>query len=100
MSMSSGYGPPADQQAMISLIRTAVDRNGHFTPRRSAPFTNEEPSGSRPVRDQVAIATKFASPRDRRRRGLTAVRATKQSVERARAVPVVDLLTSTASNGC
>jgi aryl-alcohol dehydrogenase-like predicted oxidoreductase len=30
MSMSSGYGPPADKQEMISLIRTAVDRGVTF----------------------------------------------------------------------
>ncbi len=26
MGMSSGYGPPADKQEMIDLIRVAVDR--------------------------------------------------------------------------
>src|SRR5881296_953600 len=63
MSMSSGYGPPADKQEMISLIRTAVDRGVSFfdTAQVYGPFTNEELVGEalEPIRDQVAIATKF-----------------------------------------
>jgi aryl-alcohol dehydrogenase-like predicted oxidoreductase len=63
MSMSSGYGPPADQRAMISLIRAAVDRGVTFfdTAQVYGPFTNEELVGEAlaPVREQVVIATKF-----------------------------------------
>ena len=63
MSMSSGYGPPADKQAMITLIRTAVERGVTFfdTAQVYGPFTNEELVGEalEPVRDQVVIATKF-----------------------------------------
>src|SRR5436190_19558559 len=63
MSMSSGYGPPADTQQMIALIRSAVDRGVTFfdTAETYGPFTNEELVGEAlaPVRDQVAIATKF-----------------------------------------
>ncbi len=63
MSMSSGYGPPADKQEMISLIRTAVERGVTFfdTAEAYGPFTNEELVGEAlaPVRDQVVIATKF-----------------------------------------
>ena len=63
MSMSSGYGPPADKQQMITLIRTAVDRGVTFfdTAQVYGPFTNEELVGEalQPVRDQVVIATKF-----------------------------------------
>jgi aryl-alcohol dehydrogenase-like predicted oxidoreductase len=63
MSMSSGYGPPADEQEMITLIRTAVDRGVTFfdTAQVYGPFTNEELVGEalEPVRDQVVIATKF-----------------------------------------
>ena len=61
--MSSGYGPPADKQEMISLIRTAVERGVTFfdTAQVYGPFTNEELVGEAlaPVRDQVVIATKF-----------------------------------------
>jgi aryl-alcohol dehydrogenase-like predicted oxidoreductase len=63
MSMSSGYGPPADKDAMISLIRAAVDLGVTFfdTAQVYGPFTNEELVGEalEPVRDRVAIATKF-----------------------------------------
>jgi aryl-alcohol dehydrogenase-like predicted oxidoreductase len=63
MSMSFGYGPPADKQEMISLIRFAFERGVTFfdTAEAYGPFTNEELLGDAlaPVRDQVVIATKF-----------------------------------------
>src|SRR5438094_3240194 len=63
MGMSFGYGPPADKQEMISLIRTAVERGITFfdTAEVYGPFTNEELVGEAlaPVRRQVVIATKF-----------------------------------------
>src|SRR6185503_1221803 len=63
MGMSVSYGPPADKQKMISLIRTAVERGITLfdTAEAYGPFTNEELLGEAlaPVRDQVAIATKF-----------------------------------------
>src|SRR3989442_9985451 len=63
MGMSFGYGPPADKQEMISLIRTAVERGITFfdTAEVYGPFTNEELVGEAlgPFRDQVVIATKF-----------------------------------------
>ncbi len=63
MGMSHGYGPPADRQAMIELIRAAVDRGVTFfdTAQVYGPFTNEELVGEalEPVRDQVVFATKF-----------------------------------------
>jgi aryl-alcohol dehydrogenase-like predicted oxidoreductase len=63
MGMSFGYGPAADKQEMISLIRTAVERGITLfdTAEVYGPFTNEELVGEAlaPVRDQVVIATKF-----------------------------------------
>src|SRR6266576_3032290 len=63
MSMSFGYGPPADKEEMIALIRTAVGRGVTLfdTAEAYGPFTNEELVGEAlaPVRDQVVIATKF-----------------------------------------
>jgi aryl-alcohol dehydrogenase-like predicted oxidoreductase len=63
MGMSVSYGPPPDKQEMISLIRTAVERGITLfdTAEGYGPFTNEELVGEAltPVRDQVAIATKF-----------------------------------------
>lgn len=63
MGMSSGYGPPADKNQMISLIRSAVEHGVTFfdTAEVYGPFTNEELVGEAlgPVRGQVVIATKF-----------------------------------------
>ena len=63
MGMSQSYGPAADKQEMIALIRAAVERGVTFfdTAEVYGPFTNEELVGEAlaPVRDQVVIATKF-----------------------------------------
>jgi aryl-alcohol dehydrogenase-like predicted oxidoreductase len=63
MGMSFGYGPPGDEQEMISVIRAAVARGVTFfdTAEIYGPFTNEELVGKAlaPFRAQVAIATKF-----------------------------------------
>jgi pyridoxine 4-dehydrogenase len=63
MGMSFGYGPPMDKKDGIALIRAAVDLGVTFfdTAEVYGPFTNEELVGEAlaPVRDQVAIATKF-----------------------------------------
>jgi aryl-alcohol dehydrogenase-like predicted oxidoreductase len=63
MGMSFGYGPAANKQEMISLIRTAVDRGVTFfdTAEVYGPFINEDLVGEAlaPVRKQVVIATKF-----------------------------------------
>jgi aryl-alcohol dehydrogenase-like predicted oxidoreductase len=63
MGMSYGYGPAADEQEMISLIRSAVERGMTFfdTAEAYGPFTNEELVGEAlaPFRDHVVIASKF-----------------------------------------
>ncbi len=63
MGMSQSYGLPPDKQAMISLIRTALERGVTFfdTAEIYGPNTNEELVGEAlvPVRAQVVIATKF-----------------------------------------
>ena len=64
MGMSQSYGPnPGDQQAMISVLREAVDLGVTFfdTAEVYGPYANEELVGEalQPVRDQVVIATKF-----------------------------------------
>ena len=63
MGMSFGYGPPADQQEMISLMRSAVERGVTLfdTAEVYGPFTNEELVGEAlaPIRGEVVIATKF-----------------------------------------
>jgi aryl-alcohol dehydrogenase-like predicted oxidoreductase len=63
MGLSYGYGPAADKQEAITLIRTAVARGITFfdTAEAYGPFTNEELVGEAlaPFRGQVVIATKF-----------------------------------------
>jgi aryl-alcohol dehydrogenase-like predicted oxidoreductase len=63
MGLSFGFGPAVDKQQGMSLIRAAVDRGVTFfdTAEVYGPFTNEELVGEAlaPVRDKVAIATKF-----------------------------------------
>ena len=74
MGMSWSYGPAKDKQAMISLLRAAVERGVTFfdTAEVYGPLTNEELVGEAlaPFRDQVVIATKFGwapSPGDKER---------------------------------
>src|SRR2546429_1168332 len=68
MGMGRSTGLPPDKQAMISLIRTAVERGVTFfdTAEIYGPYTNEELVGEAlaPVRAQVVIATKFGVGRD------------------------------------
>ena len=63
MSMSTGYGPPADKHEMIRLLRAAHGLGvTHFdTAEAYGPFANEELVGEalQPIRGQVTIATKF-----------------------------------------
>jgi aryl-alcohol dehydrogenase-like predicted oxidoreductase len=63
MGMSFSYGPAADRQEMISVLRSAVERGVTFfdTAEVYGPFTNEELVGEAlsPFRGQVVIATKF-----------------------------------------
>jgi aryl-alcohol dehydrogenase-like predicted oxidoreductase len=74
MGMSWSYGPPKDEQAMITLFRAAVERGVTFfdTAEVYGPLTNEELVGEAlaPFRGQVVIATKFGwapGPGDRER---------------------------------
>jgi len=63
MGMSQSYGTPPDKQAMIGLIRTAVERGITFfdTAEVYGATKNEELVGEalEPLRRQVVIATKF-----------------------------------------
>ena len=63
MGMTSAYGPPADRQDMIALLRAAVERGVTFfdTAEAYGPFANEELVGEAlaPLRERVVIATKF-----------------------------------------
>ncbi len=63
MGMSQSYGVPGERNAMIALVRQAVERGVTLfdTARIYGPFVNEELVGEalQPVRDRVVIATKF-----------------------------------------
>lgn len=63
MGLTFGYGPAAEKQAAMGLIRSAFERGVTFfdTAEAYGPFTNEELLGEAlaPMRDQVVIATKF-----------------------------------------
>src|SRR5580700_9455014 len=63
MSISANYGPAADRDQGIRVIRTAHELGVTFfdTAEVYGPFTNEDLVGEAlaPVRDKVVIATKF-----------------------------------------
>jgi aryl-alcohol dehydrogenase-like predicted oxidoreductase len=102
MGMSFGYGPAADKQDMIKLIRGAVERGVTFfdTAEAYGPHTNEELVGEAlaPVREQVVIATKFGFDfdSDGQQRGLNSrpehiKEVVESSLERLK-VDTIDLL--------
>jgi aryl-alcohol dehydrogenase-like predicted oxidoreductase len=63
MSISANYGPPADRNQGIKVIRAAFEKGVTFfdTAEVYGPFTNEELVGEAlaPFRDKVVIASKF-----------------------------------------
>src|SRR5437870_3270501 len=63
MGISQSYGRPSSREDGVAIIRSAVDRGVTFfdTAEVYGPYTNEDLVGEalEPVRDQVAIATKF-----------------------------------------
>lgn len=63
MGLSFAYGPAAERQDAIKLIRAAYERGVTFfdTAESYGPYTNEELLGEAlaPFRDKVVIATKF-----------------------------------------
>src|ERR1700693_5610550 len=63
MSISANYGPAADRNQGIDVIRAAHDKGVTFfdTAEVYGPYANEELVGEAlaPIRDKVAIATKF-----------------------------------------
>lgn len=68
MTMTGGYGGSPNRDAMIALLRDAVDRGVTLfdTAETYGPHRNEElvGEGLAPVRDRVTIATKFANAID------------------------------------
>jgi aryl-alcohol dehydrogenase-like predicted oxidoreductase len=102
MGMTTAYPPFPEKEAMVSLIRAAVDRGVTFfdTAQLYGPFTNEELVGEalEPVRDQVVIATKFGfdlegaiGPGEINSRRETIIRSVDESLKRLR-TDRIDLL--------
>ena len=102
MGMSQSYGPnPGDRQAMIALIRDAVELGVTFfdTAEVYGPHANEELVGEAlaPVRERVVIATKFGwRIEDGRSVGLDSspqrIRAAVDGSLRRLGIEVIDLL--------
>ena len=69
MGMSANYGPPADKQEMVALIRAAVERGVTLfdTAEVYGTYVNEELVGEAlaPFKGQVVIATKFGFDLDK-----------------------------------
>ena len=101
MGMSFGYGPAADKNEMIKVIRSAVEQGVTFfdTAEVYGPFTNEELVGEalEPFKGRVAIATKFGfNIKDGKQAGLDSrpehiKEVAEASLKRLR-VDVIDLL--------
>ncbi|MGC3971148.1 MAG: aldo/keto reductase [Pirellulales bacterium] len=89
MGLSFGYGPAADRDDAIALLRGAVERGVTFfdTAEAYGPFANEDLLGEAlaPVRDQVVIATKFGF------KGGTAMNGLDSRPENIRAVAEASL---------
>jgi aryl-alcohol dehydrogenase-like predicted oxidoreductase len=86
MGMSFGLGPAADEGAMITLIRAAVDRGVTFfdTAQVYGPYTNEALVGKalEPLRDRVVIATKFGFNFDENGKQLPGLDSRPDSIRR------------------
>ena len=100
MGLSFGYGPPLDRQEAIALLRLAADRGITFfdTAEAYGPFTNEELVGEAlaPVRDRVAVATKFGFAEGVAAKGLDSrperIRAVADAALRRLGTDRIDLL--------
>jgi aryl-alcohol dehydrogenase-like predicted oxidoreductase len=102
MGMSFGYGPAADKDEMIALIRSAVEQGVTFfdTAEVYGPFANEELVGDalEPFKGEVVIATKFGFKIDRQQMKHVGVdsspenirKVAEESLKRLR-VEVIDL---------
>jgi aryl-alcohol dehydrogenase-like predicted oxidoreductase len=104
MGMTSAYGPAADKQEMIALIRGVVDQGVTFfdTAEAYGPSANEKLVGEAlaPFRDKVVIATKFGFDIDpktgERRSGVNSrpehIRTVAEASLKRLGIEVIDLL--------
>jgi aryl-alcohol dehydrogenase-like predicted oxidoreductase len=87
MGLSFGFGPAVDKQSAIALIRAAFEKGVTFfdTAEVYGPYTNEEVVGEalEPMRQEVAIATKFGFKNAKGSEGLDSRPETIRSVAEA-----------------
>jgi aryl-alcohol dehydrogenase-like predicted oxidoreductase len=100
MGLSFGYGPAAEKEQAIKLIRAAYEGGVTFfdTAEAYGPFLNEELLGEalEPFRDKVVIATKFGFPGGMTGKGLDSrpenIRAVTEAALKRLRTDVIDLL--------
>jgi pyridoxine 4-dehydrogenase len=100
MGLSFGYGPAAEKESAIKLIRAAYDGGITFfdTAEAYGPFLNEELLGEAlaPFRDKVVIATKFGFPGGLTGKGLDStprnIRSVTEAALKRLRTDVIDLL--------
>jgi aryl-alcohol dehydrogenase-like predicted oxidoreductase len=100
MGLSFGYGPAAEKEQAIKLIRAAYEGGVTFfdTAEAYGPFLNEELLGEAlaPFRDKVVIATKFGFPGGLTGKGLDSrpenIRAMTEAALKRLRTDVIDLL--------
>lgn len=100
MGLSFGYGPEANKEDAIRLIRRAYDLGVTFfdTAEAYGPYKNEELLGEAlaPMRNQVVIATKFGFEQGQPRLGLNSkpdnIRAMTEAALRRLRTDRIDLL--------
>jgi aryl-alcohol dehydrogenase-like predicted oxidoreductase len=100
MGLSFGYGPAAEKEQAIKLIRAAYEGGVTLfdTAEAYGPFLNEELLGEalEPFRDKVVIATKFGFPGGLTGKGLDSrpenIRAVTEAALKRLRTDVIDLL--------
>jgi aryl-alcohol dehydrogenase-like predicted oxidoreductase len=100
MGLSFGYGPAAEKEQAVKLIRAAYEGGVTFfdTAEAYGPFLNEELLGEalEPIRDKVVIATKFGFPGGLVGKGLDSrpenIRAVTEAALKRLRTDVIDLL--------
>lgn len=87
MGMSHAYGPAADKDEMIELIRSAVERGVTFfdTAEVYGPYVNEELVGEalEPYKGKVVIATKFGVAFEHGQSGKLLMDSTPENIRRS-----------------
>jgi len=100
MGLSFGFGPAAEKQDAIKLIRAAYDKGVTFfdTAEAYGPYANEELVGEalEPFRSEVVIATKFGFKNGKTAEGLDSrpenIKAVAEAALKRLKTDVIDLL--------